>query len=341
MASILGDKIFLFQYLSVISVCVLTPSVPSTILKSGGNMFQLGCLMSISSVARMISKIICEELLKITGKQQLLKFSLIASTLLNGALWFASSSTAIIINRVLFVLIYQVPMLTEQLYGKQGEPKSIYRNPQVQRITATLIGCATVGSLIDRRGFYVIVMIATTISIATLAIFLQMQPQEKTKEKKLKASDVATVFSKSYSHIVKNIRDTDIHFANWDALLIKSLLVTQSIVVFILFVVMVIFVFRGNGAWVNTTAAYQLIVVLSIQFAFNKLKNKIDNYANPKQILENSALICTIFAMCLAFAPSYPFYLVMFIPLVIARTFVENYFVDVFELKKNQKLGKI
>ncbi|XP_045479787.1 uncharacterized protein LOC123684537 [Harmonia axyridis] len=340
MAQIGGDKMVLVQFLDILALSILVPAVPPTILKTGGTLMHLGCLMSLSAAVRLISSKICAELLKVSGKRTLLQYSLIISCFFNALLYLVSSCFyGIMLNRVLFLLFNQVPLLSSMLVSKEDGNQSALKNPLTQRLIAGLAGCAIVGSIIDSKGgFYVLVLLSTAISGIAAAIAMQDQPKEKEKEKQLTPSTVIDVLKKTYVSTMKDIRDIDIHFANWDALLTKSLLVINAKVVYILFVVLIIFVFQGKGSLVNATAAYQTIILSLSGIAFNKLNLYVNNMGNPKQILEKSLLACILCAFLLSCAPSYSFYLFMFIPFVISRAFIEYYFIEVFETKKNQKL---
>ncbi|XP_044762249.1 uncharacterized protein LOC123319388 [Coccinella septempunctata] len=342
MAGIVEDKMMLVQFLDILALSILMPAVPPTILKTGGTLMHLGVFMSISAAVRIMSSKICAELLKISGKKTLLYYSLIISCTLNALLLLTSSFYGIMLNRVLFILFNQVSHITSLISLKDKKTStSALKNPLTQRLIAGLSGCAIVGSIIDSEGgFYVLVLLAMAISAIAAAIVVQDPPVEKEKEKELVSSEVVGVLKKTYDSTVKEIQDLDIHFANWDALLIKSLLVINAKVVFILYVVLIIFVFQGKGSLVNATAAYQTVVLAVSGVAFEKINFRVNNLAGPKQILEKSLILCTVFALLQSCSPSYKFYLLMFVPFVISRCFVEYYYKEVYETKKNQKLAQ-
>lgn len=169
---------------------------------------------------------------------------------------------------------------------------------------------------------------------------IAIQEPENEKEKQPTLSETFGTIKKSWDSTKKEIQSIDIHFANWDALLIKSLLVINAKVVFILFVVLIIFVFQGKGSLVNATAAYQTIILALSGVAFGKINLKVNNLASPKEILQKSLLVCAFCALLQSCSQNYFFYLLMFIPFVLSRAFVEYYFKEVFETSKNQKLAQ-
>ncbi|KAK9879349.1 hypothetical protein WA026_004199 [Henosepilachna vigintioctopunctata] len=316
-------------------------SVPPTLLKIGASLMHLGTFMSLSAAVRMIFVQFSTELMKVSKKQELIKHFLVACFLLNATLFFTTSVSGILINRMLYVVVNQVTVFCGQLTKNDSKEVGIHEKANVQMLVATLLSSAAVGSYIDiKGGFYTLVVIASFISGLQLVLIHQVEPEKDSKEKKQTELPTLGLIPKTFTNIFKSIRDIDIHFANWDALLIKSLLLSNAKVVCIFYVVMVIFVFRGNGALVCTTSAYQIVAITLSSLVYNKLNDKIVNLGNPREILEKSTILCAVSALVMGFSSTYIIYLLAFIPFIISRTFIQNYFSEVFEVTKNQKLRK-
>lgn len=135
--------------------------------------------------------------------------------------------------------------------------------------------------------------------------------------------------------VVKNFQESDF-IQNWDLITLKFLFASSVLVFFSKFTFLMKYNYNADALVIGTTGAYMNALVFACTYI-------LDNFREDAKFSHmQNALITLLMSLTFAcYAPFFVSYLLICIPLILCRCYLNSNWVTLFALRKNQALSNV
>lgn len=139
------------------------------------------------------------------------------------------------------------------------------------------------------------------------------------------------------AEVVKNFHDSDLQ-ENWDVITLKFLFVSSISIFFTKFTQIMQNNFKSDAVVIGYTSSY----MNGLLFTSPYLVKNIREATQVKEYLFTSYAFCTLLfsLICICYAPVFPLYLLLCIPLIFSRCYLNTFWRSLFASRKNEALFK-
>ncbi|GJQ84332.1 hypothetical protein Trydic_g5270 [Trypoxylus dichotomus] len=332
-ASLYITILYIISFLDTLCFGLIMPVLPLYILKLGGNHKVLGLLSTSHILLQSFAVPLAQCYSDKYGRKVWLVATLIVGALSNIAISAVMKFQSIIIIRLIFFLVNQTQSLCKAFVADieaREEHDLIYSKMNLLGVLSFIIGPIIGGYVFGvEQGFYYISLITggSTLLAVLLALIL---PNDRCLER-----PTGNLAEKLANNFTCAVRSLNLQFGTyWNIILMKIYVTTSMTVFFMKFPLLLSIVHHQGYIAIGCTFAYQSLIIFLTTF-FVPLSEKLYEGQNVKR-LSHSISLLTISMANICYAPTFPVYLICFVPLSLAKSIFESTFK---EITSNPSLG--
>ncbi|KRT83929.1 membrane transporter [Oryctes borbonicus] len=244
---------------------------------------------------------------------------------------------SIIIIRLIFFLVNQTQSICKAFVADietREEHNLIYSKMNLLGVLSFIIGPIIGGYVFDmEQGFYYISIITFSITLAAVLLALIL-PNDKHTE-----TSAANLAEKLVINFTTSVRSLNMQYGMYWNIILMKIYVTISVTVFFMkFSLLLKFLYNKGNIAIGYTYAYQSLL-LFLTTLLVPLSEKVYEGQNIKR-LSHSLSLLTISIANICYAPTYPMYLICFIPLSLAKSIFDSTFQNITNNNSFNDLSK-